>query len=563
MGCLVPCIFTILFIVVFKESLLAVEGTDSLDAWEYQCEIKENVTDVLWILQFSNDTETLSRCLTESEICDLRLDDCAIATINSKSSLLNISDSLVKEKVGRVGYAEIISGKKGDIRFDATNRSITWACVPLPETSTSIAETPTTSQEPTTSTESTTTTWETSITSSELSTTTSEASTSTSEASTITTRETSVTSGEVSTTTSEPSTISNNLSTETSEAVITSEEPTITIRETFTSDNYLSTIPNEASTATSEGPISTSDTSPQTSSAQKTSESLPITEPSTTQISTTSNKSETTSDQSTQSIHQQDSDGGVPAGAIAGIVVAIIAICLIVAAVFVMYKRRQREKPSFPAIDHNAPDEAVVVDCVNPVYKTSETSPDESLPTAADTQKSQCDNSQPQVVETGSLDGVNHYATTSTTLSTLSSQEGLDKPAMDSTSADIHPSATTTPAADVYSVVDKPKKSNIHTDHAKPLLGKNMDVPAKVADELYAVPDKSGKPPVSSGQAQLSSERDSKDNGPLETTNTALPSDDHIDETLPKEMLSGDVYSEVNKQKPISESSSSPVQIKL
>lgn len=191
---------------------------------------------------------------------------------------------------------------------------------------------------------------------------------------------------------------------------------------------------------------------------------------------------------------------------------------------------------------------SVVVDCVNPVYKTSETSPDESLPTAADTQKSQCDNSQPQVVETGSLDGLDHYATTSTTLSTLSSQEGLDKPAMDSTSADIHPSSTTTPAADVYTVVDKPKKS-----------GKNMDVPAKVADELYAVPDKSGKPPVSSGQAQLSSERDSKDNGPFETTNTALP----IDETLPKEMLSGDVYSEVNKQKPISESSSSPVQIKL
>lgn len=206
---------------------------------------------------------------------------------------------------------------------------------------------------------------------------------------------------------------------------------------------------------------------------------------------------------------------------------------------------------------------SVVVDCVNPVYKTSETSPDESLPTAADTQKSQCDNSQPQVVETGSLDGVDHYATTSTTLSTLSSQEGLDKPAMDSTSADIHASATTTPAADVYSVVDKPKKNNIHTDHAKPLLGKNMDVPAKVADELYSVPDKSGKPPVSSGQAQLSSEGDSKDNSPFENTNTSLPSDDHIDETLPKEMLSGDVYSEVNKQKPISESSSSPVQIKL
>ncbi|XP_025101092.1 uncharacterized protein LOC112568160 isoform X2 [Pomacea canaliculata] len=109
-------------------------GTNLLAAWQYRNEINENVTDVLWILDFSNETETLSRCYIGSESCDQRLEECAMATINSSSSLLYISDSFVKQKVGRVGYAEIINDLKGEIRFDARRNPINWACVPITET---------------------------------------------------------------------------------------------------------------------------------------------------------------------------------------------------------------------------------------------------------------------------------------------------------------------------------------------------------------------------------------------------------------------------------------------
>ncbi|XP_025101086.1 uncharacterized protein LOC112568158 isoform X2 [Pomacea canaliculata] len=106
-------------------------ATDSLAAWQYQCQIRENVTDVLWILQVGNETETLSRCYIGSESCDQRLDDCAIATINITSSLFNISANLEKVKAGRVGYAEMINGLNGEIRFDAKRNPIKWPCGPL------------------------------------------------------------------------------------------------------------------------------------------------------------------------------------------------------------------------------------------------------------------------------------------------------------------------------------------------------------------------------------------------------------------------------------------------
>lgn len=91
--------------------------TNANDAWQYQCEIKKNVTDVIWSLQFGNQTQTLSRCYIASESCDQRLDECVIATINSTNSFLNISANFVKQKDGRVGYAEMINSLRGDITF--------------------------------------------------------------------------------------------------------------------------------------------------------------------------------------------------------------------------------------------------------------------------------------------------------------------------------------------------------------------------------------------------------------------------------------------------------------
>lgn len=104
----------VLYLIKVEKYLSSAEANN---AWQYQCEIKQNVTDVLWVLKSENDTELLSRCFIESQRCDQILDDCAIATINSTSSLLKISASLEKEKSGRVGYAEMINGLSGEIRF--------------------------------------------------------------------------------------------------------------------------------------------------------------------------------------------------------------------------------------------------------------------------------------------------------------------------------------------------------------------------------------------------------------------------------------------------------------